>query len=48
MKNNYTPNITTKYVNIESFPSINSLKTNSENNDIFISTQINKREIIKQ
>ena len=35
VKNNYTPNITTKYVNIESLPSINSLKTNTENNDIF-------------
>ena len=33
MKNKYTPN--NKYVNIESLPSINSLKTNTENNDIF-------------
>ena len=33
MKNNCTPN--NKYINIESLPSINSLKTNTENNELF-------------
>ena len=35
VKNNYTPKNSNKYINIESLPSINSLKTNTENNDIF-------------
>ena len=35
VKNNYTPTNSNKYINIESLPSINSLRTNTENNDIF-------------
>ena len=33
--NNYIQNNTNKFINIESLPSINSLKTNTENNDLF-------------
>ena len=35
LKNNYTPTNSNKYINIESLPSINSLRTNTENNELF-------------
>ena len=35
MKNNYNLNKSNKYINIESLPSINSLRTNTENNELF-------------
>ena len=41
VKNNYIPNNSIKYVNIESLPSINSLKTNTEN-DLFSNIESNK------
>ena len=41
VKNSYIPNNSIKYVNIESLPSINSLKTNTEN-DLFSNIESNK------
>ena len=42
VKNNYLQNNAIKYINIESLPSINSLKTNTENNDLFSNIESNK------
>ena len=41
VKNSFIPNNSIKYVNIESLPSINSLKTNTEN-DLFSNIESNK------